>query len=133
MGTPTQPNKECCLSHCLPRSSRLRTPLHAPLTRSSRQTLTAKPKSKPTTKHAKHFSRKPAAFAFRNAAETCVEGKLSDCTLPTSGPVATTNGTMAADPCVTKCQEVGCSAAQCGDSSVVGVSAVAIVAAVAAA
>merc|ERR1712046_354839 len=67
--------------------------------------------------------------ACRNAAETCVEGKLSDCTLPTSGPVATTNGTMAADPCVTKCQEVGCSAAQCGDASVVGVSAVAIVAA----
>merc|ERR1712010_294156 len=80
----------------------------------------------------KAFFSQTSCIGVPQTAETCVEGKLSDCTLPTSGPVATTNGTMAADPCVTKCQEVGCSAAQCGDASVVGVSAVAIVAAVAA-
>merc|ERR1739848_833345 len=62
--------------------------------------------------------------------QNCILGKLT-CETEAPAPAPTFNGTAPANPCLDNCLKV-CSSAQCGDASVVGVSAVAIVAAVAA-
>merc|ERR1739848_816114 len=61
--------------------------------------------------------------------QNCILGNLT-CETEAPAPAPTFNGTAPANPCLDNCLKV-CSA-QCGDASAVGVSAVAIVAAVAA-